>query len=59
MSNLFPFFQNYVFLLKTAHDKCENKPCKNGGTCVDIDDYPGYLCYCGEGYEGLTCDRGT
>lgn len=38
---------------------CENKPCKNGGTCMDVENTKtgnNYTCTCVSGYEGSDCD---
>lgn len=38
---------------------CENEPCKNGATCVDVTDPKtgnNYTCICVPGYEGSVCD---
>ena len=28
----------------------------NGGTCTDLDDFPGFTCDCDFGFSGDTCD---
>ena len=34
-------------------DDCANRPCENGGTCIDaVDDY---TCNCTAGYTGKNC----
>ncbi|XP_048582784.1 putative GPI-anchored protein pfl2 isoform X9 [Nematostella vectensis] len=34
---------------------CDSSPCKNNGTCVDVD-VKGYRCACAQGFTGLDCD---
>lgn len=34
--------------------QCENEPCKNGGTCTELDN--GFDCTCPKGYRGKTCE---
>lgn len=36
-------------------NECDVKPCRNGGTCVDLKG--GYRCDCSNGFEGFTCER--
>ncbi|XP_078697739.1 basement membrane-specific heparan sulfate proteoglycan core protein-like isoform X12 [Branchiostoma floridae x Branchiostoma belcheri] len=35
---------------------CADKPCKNGGTCVEATTEYGFRCECPEGYSGRTCE---
>jgi len=37
---------------------CDTVPCKNDGTCLPIDDAPGYSCTCHNGYMGYDCEKG-
>lgn len=34
---------------------CAQRPCKNGGTCLDVDD--GYRCVCHGKYSGRQCEN--
>lgn len=37
-------------------DVCFNQPCMNGGSCIQISQFPGYRCRCeGTGYYGQRC----
>lgn len=36
-------------------DDCQNKPCKNGGTCTD--DVHGFKCKCEDPFYGTICER--
>ncbi|GLV42734.1 Cadherin-N [Carabus blaptoides fortunei] len=37
-------------------DVCFNQPCMNGGSCIQISQFPGYRCRCeGSGYYGQRC----
>ena len=35
-------------------DACENEPCHNNGSCVNMS--PGFYCNCDKPYTGLTCE---
>ena len=35
-------------------DYCTNNPCKNGGTCINLDDK--FECICSEAAKGLRCE---
>ncbi|XP_014666234.1 PREDICTED: protein Skeletor, isoforms B/C-like isoform X2 [Priapulus caudatus] len=37
-------------------DVCIHRPCRNGGTCFNIEGSPGYICQCAEQYTGYTCE---
>ena len=37
-------------------DECQNSPCKNGGTCINI--INGYRCECMNGASGKNCENG-
>ncbi|XP_078681185.1 IgGFc-binding protein-like [Branchiostoma floridae x Branchiostoma belcheri] len=39
-------------------DPCENRPCRNGGQCVD-DNNGGYRCQCAGRWTGTNCDEGS
>ncbi|XP_064644652.1 cubilin-like [Lineus longissimus] len=39
---------------KLSSNECQNQPCQNGGTCVDL--YNGYICQCPDAWEGKTCN---
>jgi hypothetical protein len=34
---------------------CANAPCRNGGTCVGINNNSNYYCLCPQGYTGVAC----
>ena len=34
---------------------CQNRPCKNGGTCTEVARDRGFVCHCKPGYTGMTC----
>lgn len=36
------------------HNKCQPNPCKNGGSCTEING--GFECSCGAEYRGPTCE---
>jgi len=50
--------ENTVYLdnLYRPFKPCDKAPCKNGGSCVIINSYPGYKCDCKNGYIGPTCE---
>ncbi|XP_072020163.1 LOW QUALITY PROTEIN: cubilin-like [Amphiura filiformis] len=37
-----------------SNNDCNNNPCRNGGTCINL--YQGYQCRCTPGYQGTTCN---
>ncbi|XP_064595157.1 mucin-like protein isoform X2 [Liolophura sinensis] len=44
-----------VFEDKQCVDKCHNKPCKNGGSCLAVGDT--FACKCSEDWTGPTCEE--
>ncbi|KAL9963496.1 hypothetical protein ACROYT_G027007 [Oculina patagonica] len=46
----------YLDNLYRPYRPCENVPCKNGGTCVTTNLYPGFKCECKAGYIGPACE---
>ena len=40
----------------TEVDECGNRPCKNGGQCLDDLGFP--QCVCQPGFQGALCDEG-
>ena len=49
----------YLDNLYRPYRPCDNVPCKNGGTCVVINFYPGFKCECKSDYTGQTCEGRT
>ena len=53
-----------LFLSLADIDECASSPCKNGGTCIDLnaewtdssDFTVGYACQCMAGYTGNQCE---
>ncbi|XP_046470743.1 protein crumbs homolog 2 [Neodiprion pinetum] len=40
------------------NDKCYRRPCKHGGSCLQISQHPGFKCQCeGTGFFGALCDK--
>ena len=42
-------------LLLCATNNCTSSPCLNGGTCSP--QYPGFYCFCPDGFDGPRCER--
>ena len=40
----------------TGCQVCQNRQCKNGGTCLPAASDRGYNCQCARGYSGSTCE---
>ncbi|XP_077321050.1 delta-like protein 4 [Lithobates pipiens] len=36
-------------------NECDSNPCRNGGSCTDVDS--GYVCECPQGYYGTHCEH--
>ncbi|XP_066268217.1 zonadhesin-like [Branchiostoma lanceolatum] len=49
------FFSGQNFGNKTYHSACDNKPCKNNGSCTLGVDKWSYYCDCSDGFEGPQC----
>ena len=49
----------YLENLYRPYRPCDNVSCKNGGTCITINWYPGFKCVCKEGYIGPSCEGRT
>lgn len=49
---------NTVYLdnLYRPYKPCDKAPCKNNGSCVIINSYPGFKCVCKDGYLGPICE---
>ena len=44
--------------MTTKEDVCErDTPCKNGATCMNTFEQPGYACRCVEQWQGVTCEQ--
>ena len=46
----------YFDNLYRPYKPCDMTPCKNKGSCVIINSYPGYKCDCQKGYFGPRCE---
>ena len=46
----------YVLLSVLGQPSCLSQPCKNGGSCVQVEE--SYTCNCPEHYRGVTCQIG-
>lgn len=44
----------YITYLLVNTDECAQKPCRNGGSCVD--GINSYTCRCATGYSGTNCE---
>ncbi|XP_074633810.1 retinoschisin-like [Acropora palmata] len=47
----------YFDNLYRPYKPCDMTPCKNKGSCVIINSYPGYKCDCQKGYFGPRCEE--
>lgn len=41
--------------LANAYNSCADKPCQNGGECVDVEEGL-FICFCEDGFEGDFCE---
>lgn len=50
--------ENTVYLdnLYRPYKPCDNSPCKNNGSSVTVNSYPGFKCDCKARYFGPTCE---
>lgn len=46
----------YLDNLYRPYKPCDNAPCKNDGTCIATNFYPGFKCECKAGYTGPVCE---